>query len=169
MEFVQLVDENDVEVGVMEKILAHRDARLHRAISVFIFNAKGELLLQQRAASKYHSPLLWTNTCCSHPRPEESAAGAANRRLKEEMGMNSSLHYQFGFVYRAELDNQMTEHEYDHVFFGLSDDTPQINTDEVADWQYRSLDQVEAMLQQSPELFTEWFKLIFDRVKELRK
>lgn len=169
MEFVQLVDEQDSPVGIMEKMTAHRQGRLHRAISVFVFNNRGELLLQRRAQNKYHSSLLWTNTCCSHPRPEESPSEAANRRLFEEMGMRCTLVQQFSFVYKAVLDNDMIEHEYDYVFFGTSDDEPHINTEEVDSWQYLSLESISELLQKTPELFTEWFKIIFDKVKELRK
>lgn len=169
MELVQLVDEQDNNLGVMEKMQAHREAKLHRAISVFIFNSKGELLLQRRAKDKYHSNSLWTNTCCTHPRPEEPILEAASRRLFEEMGMHSTLEHQFSFVYKAALDNEMTEYEYDHVFFGITDNEPLINPKEVSEWAYRSLQEIEMLLKQSPELFTEWFKLIFDQVKELRK
>lgn len=169
MELVQLVDEQDNNVGIMEKMRAHREAKLHRAISVFIFNTKGEMLLQRRAKRKYHSGNLWTNTCCSHPRPEEPAIDAAKRRLFEEMGMHCHLEHQFGFIYNAPLDNQMTEYEYDHVFFGESDEQPLLNKDEVEEWLYLSLDDTEHLLKESPELFTVWFKLIFDKVKELRK
>lgn len=169
MELVQLVDELDNNIGIMEKMQAHREARLHRAVSVFIFNARGELLLQRRAPKKYHSGNLWTNTCCSHPRPEEPVIDAAQRRLFEEMGMQCHLEHQFGFIYKAELDNQMTEYEYDHVFFGQSDREPLINKEEVSEWVYISMADTELLLNESPELFTVWFKLIFDKVKELRK
>lgn len=169
MEFVQLVDEQDNELGLMEKMQAHREARLHRALSVFIFNSKGEMLLQRRAAHKYHSGLLWTNTCCSHPRPEETTLDAAHRRLFEEMGMTCDLQHQFSFIYIAELDNELTEHELDHVFFGTSDVEPLHNEDEVAEWKYQSVESISQDIQKQPELFTEWFKLIFDQVKELRK
>lgn len=169
MEFVQLVDEQDRPLGVMDKMTAHRQGRLHRALSVFVFNSKGELLLQRRAKNKYHSNLLWTNTCCSHPRPEEDCLDAANRRLFEEMGMHCALKHQFSFVYRAVLDNDMIENEFDYVFFGTSDDKPHINLEEVDTWQYLSLEATFELIQKTPELFTEWFKIIFDKVKELRK
>lgn len=168
MEFVQLVDENDNELGVMEKIEAHLQARLHRAVSVFIFNSQNEMLLQRRAKAKYHSGLLWTNACCSHPRPQEAVADAANRRLMEEMGLVCHLKQQFTFVYKASLDNQLTEHEYDYVFFGETDDEPILNEDEVLEWKYMSLDTLKIEIENAPEAFTEWFKLIFDKVKELR-
>ncbi len=169
MELVQLVDEQDHQLGVMEKMQAHREAKLHRALSVFIFNSKGEMLLQRRAAHKYHSGLLWTNTCCSHPRPEESTLDAAHRRLFEEMGMSCDLQHQFSFIYKAELDNELTEHELDHVFFGCSDSAPMPNPEEVAEWSYEALHTIDTNIKAKPELFTEWFKLIFDQVKELRQ
>lgn len=169
MELVQLVDELDNNIGIMEKMQAHREAKLHRAVSVFIFNSKGELLLQRRAKNKYHSGNLWTNTCCSHPRPEEPTLDAVKRRLFEEMGMQCHLEHQFEFIYKAELDNHITEYEYDHVFFGECDSEPLINTEEVSEWTYMSMEDTEQLLNESPELFTIWFKLIFDKVKELRK
>lgn len=121
MEYVVLVDEQDKETGTMEKLQAHLNGRLHRAVSVFLFNSKGELLLQQRASGKYHSANLWTNTCCSHPRPGESAYDAANRRLYEEMGLACELSEVFSFIYKAHLGNNLTEHEFDHVFVGTND------------------------------------------------
>jgi isopentenyl-diphosphate delta-isomerase len=153
----------------MEKMEAHHKALLHRAISVFVFNSKGELLLQQRATNKYHSGALWTNTCCTHPRPGEPIIEAAKRRLIEEMGLSATLDHQFGFIYKAVLGNKMTEYEFDHIFFGTSDDQPQINADEVADWRYLSLQDIAKWIEQTPEQFTEWFKLIFNQINELRK
>ncbi len=164
-EYVILVDEQDHELGVMEKMQAHREAKLHRAISVFVFNSKKELLLQKRAATKYHSANLWTNTCCSHPRPTEGTLDAAKRRLQEEMGLSCEMKYAFHFTYLAELENNLSEHELDHVFFGFSDDAPKINPEEVAAYKYMTLLEVENQLKQSPQEFTTWFKLIFDRVK----
>lgn len=169
MELVQLVDEQDNEIGVMEKLSAHREAKLHRAISIFIFNEDGALLLQRRAGTKYHSALLWTNTCCTHPRPKENLLDAANRRLREEMGMSAELKFCFSFVYKAALENGLTEYEFDHVYFGRSNQLPVPNNEEVEEWRYVNLTEIEEELAQHPELFTEWFKLIFDRVKELRK
>lgn len=165
MEWVQLVDERDNELGIMEKIAAHKEAALHRAISVFIFNSKGEMLLQQRAAQKYHSGLLWTNTCCSHPRPGEDRQAAAQRRLYEEMGLRCTLQHRFSFLYKADLDDGMTEHEYDHVYFGYTDDIPKADPEEVADWAYRSVADIDALIAGQPALFTEWFKLIFAKLK----
>ena len=165
MEFVQLVDEQDNAIGVMEKMEAHRQSRLHRAISIFVFNSRGELLLQRRAKKKYHSGLLWTNTCCSHPRPEEKLLDACNRRLSEEMGIQCNLEHQFSFVYQVSLDNELSEHELDHVFFGISDLEPIINHDEVSEWRYQSLESIEIEMKNYPQLFTEWFKIILEEYK----
>ncbi len=159
MEHVVLVDEQDIETGVMEKIQAHREGRLHRAVSVFIFNSKNELLLQQRAGSKYHSAGLWTNTCCSHPRPGEPAGEAAIRRLLEEMGLNCNLRASFTFVYKAQFDNGLTEHEFDHVFIGITDEAPVPDKTEVADWKYMNPARLEADIKNRPEQYTEWFKI----------
>jgi isopentenyl-diphosphate delta-isomerase len=169
MEWVQLVDERDNELGVMEKIAAHREAALHRAISVFIFNSNGEMLLQQRAAGKYHSGLLWTNTCCSHPRPGEGLMEAASRRLFEEMGLRCTLQHQFSFLYKADLGNEMTEHEYDHVYFGYTDDVPLADPDEVSAWAYRNVADIATRIAEQPAVFTAWFKLIFAKLKERSK
>ncbi len=159
MEYVVLVDDQDQEIGRMEKMQAHVEGRLHRAISVFVFNSKNELLLQRRADSKYHSGGLWTNTSCSHPRPEESVADAASRRLYEEMGMKCILNEVFSFVYKADLDNHLTEHEYDHVFTGISDSIPWPDALEVGAWKYISIDALDADLTLQPEKYTEWFKI----------
>ena len=167
-EYVSLVDEQDNEIGVMEKLQAHQEALLHRAISVFIFNDRKELLLQQRAAGKYHSPLLWTNTCCSHPRPGEVVIEAANRRLMEEMRMACNLTYEFSFTYKAVLTEELTEHEFDHVFFGESNETPVPNPAEVADWKYMALDDIEADMEKNPGVYTSWFKLMLDKIKSVR-
>ena len=169
-EYVILVDEQDQELGVMEKMQAHREAKLHRAVSVFVFNSKGELLLQKRAATKYHSANLWTNTCCSHPKPTEDTLAAANRRLQEEMGLRCEIKYAFNFTYLTAFENGLSEHEFDHVFFGFSDDMPNPNPQEVAAYKYMSLQEIENQLKQNSQEFTAWFKLIFDRVKnELNK
>ena len=163
-EEVILVDENDLQIGQMEKLEAHQRGELHRAFSVFIFNAKNELLLQQRAKSKYHSGGLWTNTCCSHPRIGESNLEAATRRLKEEMGMACKLNYAFNFLYKAYFDDGLTEHEFDHVFFGYSNELPEINKDEVEAYRYVSLTQLKEEIAQHPEVFTPWLKICLDRV-----
>jgi isopentenyl-diphosphate Delta-isomerase len=169
-EYVILVDEQDQELGVMEKMQAHREAKLHRAVSVFVFNAKKELLLQKRAATKYHSAGLWTNTCCSHPKPKENTLDAAKRRLQEEMGLRCEIKYAFNFTYLTEFENGLSEHELDHVFFGFSDDIPKINPEEASECKYLSLEETENQLKQNSQGFTTWFKLIFDRVKnELNK
>ena len=149
----------------MEKMAAHIVPRLHRAFSIFLFNEKGELLLQQRALSKYHSPGLWTNTCCSHPRDGESVEKAAERRLREEMGLCCVMHEVFTFIYKAPVGLGLVEHEYDHVLFGHCDQTPVINPDEVASWKYMSLDDIAADLKAHPECYTEWFKIAFEEVR----
>ena len=164
MEYVVLVDEEDRQIGLMEKQAAHIDPHLHRAFSVFLFNSKGELLLQQRALSKYHSPGLWTNTCCSHPRDGETTLQAAKRRLMEEMGLSCELREVYTFVYKAPVGQGLTEHEFDHVLFGHSDDTPSINPDEVASWKYMSLDDLRNDMVAHPEHYTEWFKITFDEM-----
>lgn len=166
MENVILVNKNDAEIGVMEKMEAHRKGVLHRAFSVFLFNDEKELLIQQRAHSKYHSGGLWTNTCCSHPREKETTEDAAHRRLMEEMGIDTDLTSQFSFIYRAELDNELIEHELDHVFFGHYNGEPEVNPDEVADWKFMSLLQLQKEIAESPENFTVWFRIVFDEVCE---
>jgi isopentenyl-diphosphate Delta-isomerase len=163
-EYVILVDEHDNERGTMEKMEAHRKALLHRAISVFICNTKGEWLLQRRALGKYHSNGLWTNACCSHPFPGETNLEAANRRLTEEMGLKAPLRKLFHFTYKAPLDNELTEHELDHVFFGVTDDEPVINAEEVKEWKYISWKHLRRELDSTPENFTVWFRLIAERV-----
>lgn len=165
-EEVILVDKHDVEQGTMEKMEAHKNGgTLHRAFSVFVFNTKGELLLQRRALHKYHSGGLWTNTCCSHPRPGETVREAGHRRLEEEMGMQCKLVELFSFEYKAELDGGMTEWELDHVLLGLSDKEPSINEEEVAEFKYMPLDDIDEDLNKNPQNYTEWFKICFERVK----
>ena len=163
MEQVILVDEKDNEIGIMEKQQAHLEGRLHRAVSVFVFNSKAQLLLQQRHHTKYHSGSLWTNTCCSHPHPNEIPLHAANRRLFEEMGIKCSLTEAYSFVYKAHLDHGMTEHEFDHVFIGISDDTPVPNPEEVAGWKYIDTDALALEIKTTPEIFTEWFKICINQ------
>ncbi|APZ46910.1 isopentenyl-diphosphate delta-isomerase [Polaribacter reichenbachii] len=160
-ELVVLVDENDKQLGLMPKMEAHEKAVLHRAFSVFIFNDKGELMLQQRAAHKYHSPLLWTNTCCSHQRDGESNVEAGRRRLQEEMGFTADLKEIFSFVYKAPFDNGLTEHELDHVMIGSFNDMPNINKEEVADYKWMQLEDVQTDIDNNPAIYTEWFKIIF--------
>jgi isopentenyl-diphosphate delta-isomerase len=164
-EEVILVDEADIPVGTMEKLEAHRKALLHRAFSVFIFNSRGEMLLQRRAPDKYHSPGLWTNACCSHPRPGEDTLAAASRRLEEELGFTTPLQKLFDFTYRSEFDNGLTEFEFDHVFVGQYDEAIHPNAAEVSDYGYRSLDAIREDLASRPEEFTSWFHLAFPLVE----
>jgi isopentenyl-diphosphate delta-isomerase len=164
MEYVILVDEHDNPIGLMEKQAAHVDPHLHRAFSVFIFNSNGELLIQQRALSKYHSPGLWTNTCCSHPRDGETTMDAASRRLMEEMGMSCEMHEVYTFIYKAPVGQGLTEHEFDHVFIGQSDDIPEINHEEVESWKYMPIDTLKNDIQIHPEQYTEWFKITFEEM-----
>ena len=164
MEYVVLVNEQDQQIGIMEKMAAHVVPRLHRAFSIFLFNSKGELLMQQRAFSKYHSPGLWTNTCCSHPREGEPMENATARRLMEEMGMTCEMHEVFTFIYQAPVGLGLVEHEFDHVWFGHTDNTPVINTEEVAAWKYMSLDDIANDLKTHPESYTEWFKISFNEI-----
>ncbi|TMM31015.1 isopentenyl-diphosphate Delta-isomerase [Polaribacter aestuariivivens] len=165
-EQVILVDTNDQQIGLMEKIEAHEKALLHRAFSVFIFNKKGELMLQQRAASKYHSPLLWTNTCCSHQREGESNIEAGKRRLQEEMGFTTELKEVFSFMYKAPFDNGLTEHEFDHVMVGNYEEAPKLNKKEAENYKWMTLEAVKADIKNKPEIYTEWFKIIFDKSYE---
>jgi isopentenyl-diphosphate Delta-isomerase len=164
MEQVILVDENDVEIGTMEKIEAHRKALLHRAFSVFVFNEKGEMLIQQRALTKYHSGGLWTNACCSHPRPGEEILAAAQRRLKEEMGFVTGLNKVFDFTYKAPFDNGLTENEFDHVFVGTYNGEIKPSVYEVEDYCYRTLKDIDESLQSHPKKYTAWFHIAFPKV-----
>ncbi|MDM1072545.1 isopentenyl-diphosphate Delta-isomerase [Empedobacter brevis] len=161
-EFVVLVDQDDQKLGLMEKQQAHVAGLLHRAFSVFVFNSKGELMIQQRAATKYHSPTLWTNTCCSHPRDKETYEEAAHRRLQEEMGFDCELEYKFNFIYKAHLENDLTEHELDHVFIGTFDDEPNLNPDEVMAYRWVELDDLKKDMEKNPQNYTAWFKIIFE-------
>ena len=158
-EQVILVDQQDNPIGLMEKIEAHEKALLHRAFSVFVFNDKNELMLQQRAAEKYHSPLLWTNTCCSHQRDGESNIEAGKRRLQEEMGFSCELEEVFSFIYKAPFDNGLTEHEYDHVMIGRFNDEPIVNPEEVASYKWMPLEEVKNDIENHPEEYTAWFKI----------
>ncbi|HWK58795.1 MAG TPA: isopentenyl-diphosphate Delta-isomerase [Parapedobacter sp.] len=161
---VILVDEQDRAIGTMEKLAAHREGLLHRAISVFIFDDQRRLLLHKRASHKYHSANLWTNTCCSHPAPGEHAMDAAHRRLYEEMGMEADLAFAFTFQYRAAFDNGLTEYELDHVFIGHSNCFPAPNPAEVADYRWLSQSDIEHEVLTRPDTYTAWFKLIYQRV-----
>ena len=163
-ENVVLVDLDDNQIGTMPKMEAHLEGRLHRAFSVFIFNASGELLLQRRALDKYHSAGKWTNTCCSHPRDGEKTLDAARRRLREEMGMTAELQQVFSFVYKAEMEQGLTEYEFDHFFFGQTDQVPHPDAGEVAEFRYIELSALQNELNTNPEHYTEWLKICFDRV-----
>lgn len=162
MEQVVLVDEDDREVGTMEKLEAHRVGRLHRAFSVLVFNSKGELLIQQRADSKYHSAGLWTNTCCSHPRPEESIQSATARRLLEEMGIEAEPQFVYKFMYRIELGENLVEHEFDYVYKATFDGTPKTNPAEVQNWKFIAINELLADVKLAPEKYTYWFRLILE-------
>ncbi|MGY6647615.1 isopentenyl-diphosphate Delta-isomerase [Wenyingzhuangia sp. IMCC45574] len=163
MEHVILVNEKDEPIGTMEKIEAHEKALLHRAFSVFIFNDNGELMLQQRAAEKYHSPLLWTNTCCSHQRLGEGNIEAGKRRLQEEMGFTTDLKEVCSFIYKAPFDNGLTEHEFDHVLTGVYNSEPNINPEEANAYKWMHLEKVKLDVEKSPENYTAWFVIIFEK------
>jgi len=168
-ENVVLVDKNDQEVGMAEKLEAHQKGLLHRAISVFIFNDQGEMLLQRRALTKYHTPGIWSNTACSHPRANEDVLEAATRRLNEEMGMKIDLTFGFKFLYKAEFENGLIEHELDHVFFGISNDKPNINLAEVCDYKYLCETELEEELRLNPSFYSPWFKICYQQVFKLAK
>jgi isopentenyl-diphosphate delta-isomerase len=163
-EYVILVDEQDNDIGVMEKIRAHREGRLHRAFSVFIFNTRNELLLQQRALSKYHSGGLWTNTCCSHPRPNETVKDAAHRRLFEEMGISCELSIKTSFIYQTPFENGLTEHELDYVLTGTIRTEPNINPEEVHAYRWSAMDEVKRDVALHPEAYTSWFRIALERI-----
>jgi len=162
-EQVILVNENDEKIGLMPKMEAHEKGVLHRAFSVFIFNESNQLLLQQRAFGKYHSPGLWTNTCCSHQRDGETSLEAGKRRLQEEMGFTAPLRETTSFIYKAPFDNGLTEHELDHILIGNFSGLPEINEDEVASWKWMSLEAVKEDIAINPDQYTAWFKIIFEK------
>ena len=164
-ENVILVNENDEFIGEMEKYEAHQKGLLHRAVSVFIVDKEGNWLLQQRAKSKYHSGQLWSNACCTHPAPNETTLDSANRRLFEEMGMNCELNEIFNFTYKIKLDNEMTEHELDHVYIGITNDLPNINLSEVMNWKKIKYKDLLEDVAQNPMKYTVWFKQIYQRVQ----
>lgn len=164
-----MVNEQDEELGVMEKMEAHQKAVLHRAFSVFIFNEKKDMLLQQRALSKYHSPSLWTNACCSHPKPGESVESAAVRRLQEELGFTTTLKPIFSFIYKASFDNGLTEHEFDHVLIGEYNGNLFPNPSEVMSTRYVPVEQIETQLTEEPANYTAWFTIAFPKVVEWLK
>ncbi|PHR49996.1 MAG: isopentenyl-diphosphate delta-isomerase [Fluviicola sp.] len=160
MEEVVLVDENDKVLGTMEKIQAHQEGLLHRAFSVLIFNDKNEMLIHKRATDKYHCGGLWTNACCSHPRLNEATIDAAKRRLTEEMGFTCELKYINSFIYKVSLNNDLTEHEFDHLYVGKYNGLVEANPKEVEDWKFVSLDQIKKDIEKQPDLYTFWFKSI---------
>lgn len=164
-----LVDDNDNEIGLMEKLAAHQQGRLHRAFSVFIFNSNGELLLQQRADNKYHSAGLWSNTCCSHPIHGEPINVTIKKRLREEMGIECDIDFQFSFIYKKEFENGLTEHEFDHVYFGISDNFPVINPLEAKDWKYISLHKLQMDISENPNDYSAWLKICLHEVKQKLK
>lgn len=162
-EQVILVNESDEPIGEMDKMLAHEQGVLHRAFSVFIFNTKGEVLLQQRALSKYHSPGLWTNTCCSHPRPGETTEEAAHRRLKEEMGFDCTLQHKFSFIYKVQFDNGLYEHELDHVYTGVYEEEPSINPNEVNMYKWMKWEQLLEDVNKNMADYTFWLRQILEQ------
>ncbi len=166
MEEVILVNEQDEQSGTMGKMEAHEKALLHRAFSVFIFNGKGDMLLQQRAAAKYHSGGLWSNACCSHPRPGEETLAAARRRLKEELGFETSLNKVFHFTYKTSFSNGLTEHEFDHVFTGMYEGDITPDTLEVSNYTFKSMQEIDENLQSSPQKYTAWFHIAFPKIME---
>ncbi len=164
-EVVILVDQHDNEIGTEEKIEAHRKGLLHRAFSIFIFNKNDKMLIHQRAFSKYHSGGLWTNTCCSHPRPHEKTIDAAHRRLQEELGFDCDLEEQFSFIYRVDLvQDGLIEHEFDHVFFGRYEGPMNLNPDEIADIAWVDIEELSIDIKQHPEKYTYWFAVCWERV-----
>ena len=167
-ESVILVDSNDKKLGLMPKLQAHKEGRLHRALSVFIFNPKGLVLLQKRASSKYHTGGLWSNTCCSHPRDGESASAAAHRRLKEEMGFDCELEEAFSFTYKVELGG-IYEHEFDHVFVGVCEANPKPDPKEVESWEWADPKRLESEIEAHPEKYTHWMKEALVRASEFAK
>ena len=167
-EQVILVDKNDKPIGKIGKLEAHQKGLLHRAISVFIFNSKGEMLLQKRALHKYHTPGLWSNSACSHPRNNEIIKLAAERRLKEELGINCDLYFAFSFLYKADFDNGLIENELDHVYIGFSDQTPKPNPLEVGDYRFINSSDLAEEIKEKPHNFTPWFKICVDKVLETK-
>lgn len=166
MQEVILVNEFDEAIGTMEKMEAHEKALLHRAFSVFLFNKKGEMLLQKRAATKYHSPSLWTNACCSHPMPGEETKQAALRRLQEELGFTTTVNKAFHFTYKAVFDNGLTEHEFDHVFVGEYEGDMLLNTEEVSEVCYKPMAEIKTEIEHNAGGYTEWFKIAFPLLED---
>jgi len=162
-----IVDKNDSEIGTGEKLITHKEGKLHRAFSVFLFNSKGEMLIQKRAKTKYHSPSLWSNACCSHPRPNQKLEKEVKKRLKEEMGIECDLKEIFSFVYKAKIGN-LIEHEFDHVFLGKFNGKPKPNKEEVQAWEWITIKNLIADIKKNPQNYTYWFKLILNRVLKER-
>lgn len=163
---VILVNDHNESLGTMEKMQAHRLGLLHRAFSIFIFDKEGRMLLQQRAAEKYHGGLLWTNACCSHPLPNENVEAAVQRRLKEELGFQTPLKEIFSFQYRAEVENNLIENEYDHVFAGEYSGMIDPNASEVADYKYEDMNELSERIKNEPEQFTTWFRIAFPKIMD---
>ena len=159
---VVLVDKNDNQIGLMPKMEAHQKGILHRAFSIFIINSQNQILLQKRSANKYHSAGLWTNTCCSHPREGENIIDAGSRRLHEEMGIKTDLKVAFNFTYKAELENGLIEHEYDHVLIGKFNGTPKLNKDEAEDWKWISIEEIRKDIIENQTDYTVWFVIAFE-------
>lgn len=168
-EMITLVDESDNAIGTGEKMKVHEEGKLHRSFSIFVFNSKGQILIQKRAKTKYHSGGLWTNTCCSHPRPGESIEKAAHRRLKEEMGFDCKIREIFSFTYKVKFDNDLFENEYDHVFVGNFNGKPVPNPAEVEDWMFVDLDELKKDIRNNPEKFTYWFKIALNKLSKVKK
>ena len=163
---VILVNEHDEVVGSMEKMEAHQKKLLHRAFSIFLFNKQGQVLIHQRAEGKYHSAGLWTNTCCSHPKPGEDVLTSARKRLQQEMGIDAELQNAFTFIYKADVGNGLTEHEFDHVLTGMYEGTPYPDPDEVQDWQWFQMDDLANRLKTEPEIFTSWFRIALPKMQD---
>ena len=168
MDKVILVDQNDNEIGLMDKLEVHQKGLLHRAFSILLFNDRGEWLIQKRSATKYHCAGLWSNTCCSHPKPNELIMDAANRRLLEELNISANLQYSHSFIYKADMDNNLIEHEYDHVLIGTFNENPLANKAEIEDLKYISLSDLKSEIQKNPEQFTYWLKWIVQNWSEVK-
>nr|WP_314265133.1 isopentenyl-diphosphate Delta-isomerase [uncultured Moellerella sp.] len=163
-----LVDKNDQPIGTMPKMQAHKLGRLHRAFSIFLFDRQGKLLIQQRALHKYHSAGQWANSCCSHPKPDELTLDAAHRRLEEELNMSTPLTHVDEFLYHSNVNGNLIEHEYDHIYVGLYEGEITPNPDEVADIQWIDITKLNDEINRQPEKYTEWFKLIFAHYTEAK-
>ena len=157
---IVLVNEKDEVLGTMNKLLVHQKGLLHRAFSIIIINDRGQMLIHQRQNNKYHSGGLWSNACCSHPQKDEETIKAAHRRLNEELNMSCSLKPIFSFIYKIELDNDLIEHEFDHVFIGRTNHTPDFNKDEISHVKWIDIDHLREKIKKEPNIFTFWFKLL---------